>query len=146
MNASVIAIAVSTTASSLFSTLALRHARRESGRLADIQSANLIMKLRSPWGKKKFKEFLRDARKNDAFEGREGEVDSFLNRMETIAMFLEQKTLNELHVKELFAEHFKMIRSNQGIAKYYDNARKKNKKYTFTNIAKVLEKMESWGV
>ena len=104
------------------------------------------MKLRGPWAKGKFKQFLNDARKNDKLRGREGEIDSFLNRMETIAMFMEQKTLNEVHVKELFAEHFKMIKSNRAIREYYDNARKRNEKYTFTNIARVLEKMGSWDV
>lgn len=140
------AVVVSTIVSGTLSFFMLRHARAESGRLADVGSANLVMKLRGPWAKGKFKQFLSDARKNDKLLGREGEIDSFLNRMETIAMFMEQKTLNEVHVKELFAEHFKMIKSNRAIREYYDNARKKNEKYTFTNIARVLEKMGSWDV
>lgn len=139
-------VAASTVVSSLFSTLALRHARRESERLASVGSANLVMKLRGPWAKGKFKQFLSDARKNNELRGREGEIESFLNRMETIAMFMEQKTLNEVHVKELFAENFKMIKSNCVIREYYNNAREKNEKYTFTNIARVLEKIEAWDV
>lgn len=142
----VVVIMASTITSGSFSTFALLHARKESGRLADIQSANLIMKLREPWAKGGFKKFLDDARKSDQFVGREGEIEAFLNQMEKIAMFLEQKTLSEVHVKELFAENFKMIKANDAIAKYYDNARKQNEKYTFTNIAKVLKKMEAWGV
>ena len=139
-------VVVSTVASSGFSSLMLWQSRRESKRLADVASATLIMKLRKPWAKKGFKGFLSAARSGDAFKGREGDIDSFLNRMETIAMFLEQKTLKEVHVKELFAEHFKLILTNEAIANYYTNMRKKNEKYTFINIAKALEKMKAWDV
>ena len=142
----VIAVVVSAIVSGAFSAFNLMLARKHYKKLADIESANLIMKLREPWSKDWVKEFLKDAGKNDALRGREVEIDSFLNRMETIAMFMEQKTLKEVHVKELFAEHFKLIRNNRAIGEYYDNARKKNEKYTFTNIAKVLEKMGEWKV
>lgn len=142
----VIAVVVSTIVSGGFSAFNLMLARKHYKKLADVESANLIMTLRKPWSKGRFKEFLRDACKGGALQGKEGEIDSFLNRMETIAMFMEQKTLSEVHVKELFAEHFKMIKSNHAIREYYNNARKNNEKYTFTNIAKVLEKMGAWGV
>lgn len=140
------AIAASTIASSTLSSLMLWHSRRESKRLADVASATLIMELRKPWEKKEFKEFLNASRNNSSFKGSDDDIDSFLNRMETIAMFLESKTLNEVHVKELFAEHFKLILKNQAITEYYNNMRENNKKYTFTNIAIVLEKMKGWDV
>ena len=141
-----VVVALSTIVTGGLSCSMLWHARAESRRRADAESANLIMKLREPWAREGFKGFLGDARKGDAFMGREGEIEGFLNRMETIAMFLEQKTLKEAHVKELFAEHFKLVKSNRAIAEYYGNARRKNKKYTFTNIARVLEKMGAWDV
>lgn len=142
----VIAVVVSAIVSGGFSAFNLILARKHYKKLVDVESANLVMKLREPWSKDWVKVFLNDAGKNDALQGREAEIDSFLNRMEMIAMFMEQKTLREIHVKELFAEHFKLVQSNCAIAKYYNNARKKNERYTFTNIAKVLEKMEAWGV
>ena len=132
--------------SSIFSTIGIWHARNESKRLAGVESGTLIMKLRKPWSKKPFKTFLYDAGKGDALKGRKGEIDSFLNRMETIAMFMEQGTLQEVHVKELFAEHFKLVINNKAIARYYRKKRRMNKKYTYINIARVLEKMKTWDV
>lgn len=141
-----IAVIISTGLASFFSAKALRHASNESARLADVASANLIMTLREPWSKTHFKTFLDDVRNDSSFEEREGEIEGFLNRMEIIAMFLEQKTLKEVHVKETFGSHFKLIKENKSIKSYYNKRRKENKNYIFTNIAKVLVKMEEWGV
>ena len=118
----------------------------ESRRRAYAESANLIIKLREPGAREVFGGFLSNARKGNAFRGREEEIEGFLNRMETIAVFLEQKTPREANVKELFAEHFKLVKSNSAIAEYYGSAGRKNEKYTFTNIAGVLEKMGVWDV
>ena len=105
-----------------------------------------IMSLREPWSKTHFKAFLDDARKGRSFKKREGEIEGFLNRMEIIAMFLEQKTLKEVHVKEIFGSHFKLIKESKPIKLYYNKQRKKNENYIFTNIAKALVKMEKWDV
>lgn len=142
-----VAVAIgASVASGIFSSIGLWRAHNESKRLGNVESATLIMKLRAPWSNKPFKMFLKDAGNGDALKGRKGEIDSFLNRMETIAMFLEHDTLREVHVKELFAEHFKLVVNNKAIARYYKYRRKMNKKYTYTNIAKVLERMKKWDV
>ncbi len=141
-----IAVSVSTILASFFSAQALRHARRESARLADVASANLIVTLRKPWSKKHFKAFLHNAGEGSSFEGREAEIEGFLNRMEIIAIFLEQKTLKEVHVKEIFGSHFKLIKDNKAIESYYNRQREEKKNYRFTNIEKALVKMEGWGV
>ena len=140
----VIVVVISTGLSSFFSVCALRHAQSESARLANVASANLIIALRKPWSKGHFKAFLTDVQKGISLEGRESEIEGFLNQMEKIAMFMEQETLKEIHVKELFASHFKLIIENKYIRSYYNNKRKENEKYFFTNIAKVLAKIEKW--
>lgn len=141
-----IAVSVSTILASFFSAQALRYARRESARLADVASANLIVTLREPWSRGHFKAFLDHARNGGSFEGREGEIEGFLNRMEIIGIFLEQNTLREVHVKEIFGSHFKLIKDNKAIESYYNRQREEKKDYIFTNIAKALVKMEGWGV
>ena len=129
-----IAVIISTGLASFFSARALRHMGKESARLANVASANLIMTLRKPWSKPHFKTFLDDAGRGSSFIKREGEIEGFLNRMEVIAMFLEQKTLKEVHVKEIFGSHFKLIKENKSIKIYYNKQRKKNEMVISTQV------------
>lgn len=111
-----------------------------------VESANLILRLKEPWKNTKFKKFLRKLQTNDTEYISEIEIEEFLNQLEDIAIFYNDNTLTENHVKEFFGVNFKKINENTHVTKIYNKFRDLSPHYTYININRLLEKIDKWKI
>ena len=109
-----------------------------------ISSAHLILKLNEPWTDKYFKRVLEKITKNETLK--DHEIEKFVNNLENIGIFWDDKTITDNHVKEFFGANIKLAYENAQIIKFINEFRKKNEDYYFTKLSKLFNKLDKWKI
>ena len=108
-----------------------------------VNSARLIRDIHAPWrDDDKFKKLLARIRKHE-MDYTPDEIDRFLNKFDGIAMFWDDGTLTEPHVRSLFGANLRWIRNDACIYLHMENARKEHPR-TFSYLVKLLEQSKKW--
>ena len=128
-------------------------ARRQESRYNDEQrrqtkvaSANLAYKILGAWrAKEGFPDLLYKIRDPDAVPD-ETDAYSALDLFENIAVWWNDGTLDELHVKEFFGTNLNDARNNHTMMGFMQSLRKKDPKHYYVNLDRLLNRVEEWGI
>ena len=110
-----------------------------------IASATLIEKLSQPWLKptKEFEHFISAALNKQPFtQTDEGEIEPFLNQMEAIAAYYDDKVITKKHIQEFFINNIKMCECSE-IQNTIDILQRENPN-NFTKIQKLIKEIKKW--
>lgn len=141
-------VGVSVASTLALATIAIFTHFHRQGRQNKIDSGNLIMKLLVPWRTDtnfiKCLEFISDPsaviKKNDQL------VLSLLDQFEDIAIFWNDDTLSDNHIKEFFGTNLVNIRKNTSILNFIKEKNNEKPKYYYVNLLKLLEKSKKWNI
>ena len=111
-----------------------------------VTSADISMKLFEKWRVGKNKEFqvlLDDLYALDIAPD-DPRLGLFLNTLEEIAVFWNEDTLTDNHVKEFFGSTLELFTNNPVAYEYFKNEREENPKSNYKNLQDLLDKPKIW--
>ena len=117
-------------------------------RQTKVDSANLVYKLQGAWrAGGKFTDLLNKIRDPDAvLDPDKDEVYPALDLFEDIAVLWNDKTLDDLHVKEFFGTNLANVKNNHSMMGFLESEREKNPDYYYCNLARLLDRVEEWKI
>ena len=117
-------------------------------RQTKVDSANLIYKLQEAWRVDgRFTDLLVKIRDPDAvLDPEKDEIYPALDLFEDIAVWWNDMTLDDNHVKEFFGTNLVHLKNNRSIMKFMESKRKMNPDYYYVNLEKLLRRVKEWNI
>lgn len=119
--------------------------RRQHNLQIKANSADLVTRIREDWSMSRnpdFAEFLKKLG-NKSVEDGDQMIPRFVRVLEKVAIFADEGTITENHVREFFGGNLRHVTGNKPVHEYLKNEWEKPCPH-FTKLQKLLEKSQRW--
>ena len=124
-----------------------RTSKRQHALQIKATSADISMKLFEKWRidkNEKFQKLLTDLDDSNVTPS-DSRLDPFLNTLEEIAVFWNEGTLIDNHVKEFFGSILECFTDHPVAYRYFKSRREENPKSNYKNLQDLLDEPEIWS-
>ena len=118
--------------------------KEHAERTHQAESARLALKMQEAWSETKYPKFAKFIDKlyaSEPIDADDPNIRRFLGELETVAIFWDEKTMLESHVREFFLEDLKLVNRNDHLRNRVKTKHEEDSR-TYEHLVKLLKKME----